>query len=73
MAPNAKFGLKDPSTWRQLWLKNEKTDGHNFEKTFRLHIVKREDGSSVELWKVKTWILWRYRPPLKRIHKNPMS
>jgi hypothetical protein len=42
-----------------MQLKNEKTAGQIFEMTFRLQIVKQEDGSSVGLLKIKHWMLWR--------------
>jgi hypothetical protein len=47
-------------------LKNEKTAGRIFEKTFRLQIAKREDGSSVGYLRIRNWILWRGRPPPKQ-------
>jgi hypothetical protein len=50
--PEGSTGVKDPSTRQQLWIKNEKTAGRIFEKTFRLQIAKREDISSVGLLKI---------------------
>jgi hypothetical protein len=67
--PEDSTGMKDPSARRQLRLKNEKTAGRIFEKTFRLQIAKREDGSSVELLNIRNSTLWRGRP-LKTKKKN---
>jgi hypothetical protein len=67
--PEGSTGVKDPSTRLQMRLKNEKTAGKIFEKTFRLQITKREDGSSVGLLKVRNWMLWRGQPPPKRKKK----
>jgi hypothetical protein len=52
-------------TRRQLRVKNEKTAGRIFEKTLRLQIAKREDGSSVGLLKIRNWTFWRGRSPKK--------
>jgi hypothetical protein len=68
--PEGSTGVKDPSTRRQLRLKNEKTASQIFEKPFRLQIMKREDGSSVGILKIRNWSLWRVRPPPKRKKKN---
>jgi hypothetical protein len=43
--------------------------GNNIEvygKTIGLQFGKLADGSSVALWKMRNWTLWRGRPPLKR-------
>jgi hypothetical protein len=63
--PEGSTGVKDPSTRRQLQLKNIKTAGRIFEKAFRLQIAKREDRSSVGLL-IRNWTLWRGQPPPKR-------
>jgi hypothetical protein len=59
-------GVNDPNTRRHWRLKNEKTAGRIFEKSFRLQIAKREDGSSVSSLKITDWTLWWGRPPHKR-------
>jgi hypothetical protein len=64
--PEGSTGVKVPNTRRHRRLKNEKTAGRIFEKTFRLQIAKREDGSSVGSLKIRNWTLWRGRPPPKR-------
>jgi hypothetical protein len=46
-------GVKDPCTKWQMRLKNEKRASQIFEKTFRLQIAKREDGSFVGLLKMR--------------------
>jgi hypothetical protein len=51
--------VKVSNTGRHQQLKNEKTAGRIFEKTFRLQIAKREDGSSVGSLKIRNWTLWR--------------
>jgi hypothetical protein len=58
-------GVKDPNTRQHRRLKNEKTAGLIFEKTFRMQIAKWEDGSSVRSLKIKDWTLWRGWPPAK--------
>jgi hypothetical protein len=63
--PEGSTGMKDPNTRRHRRLKNENTAGRIFEKTFRLQIAKREDGSSVGSLKIRNWTLWRGRPLLK--------
>jgi hypothetical protein len=68
--PEGSTGVKDPSTRQQLRLKNEKIAGRIFEKTFRLQIAKREDGSSVWLLKIRNWTLWRGRPHPKELHRE---
>jgi hypothetical protein len=50
--PEGSTGVKDPSTRRQMLLKNEKAAGRIFE-TFRLQIAKREDGFSVGFLKIR--------------------
>jgi hypothetical protein len=64
--PEGSTGVKDPNTRRHRRLKNEKTAGRIFEKTFRLQIAKREDGSSVGSLKIIDWTLWGSQPPPKR-------
>jgi hypothetical protein len=51
------IGVKGPNTRRQRRLKNEKTS--------RLQIAKREDGSSVGSLKIRDWALWGVDPLLK--------
>jgi hypothetical protein len=68
--PEGSTGVKDPNTGRHRRLKNEKTAGRIFEKTFRLQIAKREDGSSVGSLKIRDWTLWGGRSPPKRKKKN---
>jgi hypothetical protein len=51
--PEGSTGVKDPNTRWHRRLKNEKTAGRIFEKTFRLQIAKREDGSSVGSLKIR--------------------
>jgi hypothetical protein len=63
-------GVKDPSTRPQLRVKNVKIAGRILEKTIRLQIAQREDGSSVELLKMRSWMLWRDPPLPKRKKKN---
>jgi hypothetical protein len=50
---------------QQVHVKDEKTVGRIFRKTFRLEIVKRAAGSSVGLRKIRDWTSWRSRPPPK--------
>jgi hypothetical protein len=64
--PECSTGVKDPSTVRQLRLKNEETAGRIFEKTLRLQIAKGEDGSSIGLLKIRNWTSWRGRSPSQR-------
>jgi hypothetical protein len=52
--PRSKIRVKDSGTRRQLRLGNK--------KTFRLHITKQEDGSSVMLLKMQNW---RRRSPFR--------
>jgi hypothetical protein len=61
--PEVSTVVKVSNTRRHRRLKNEKIAGRIFEKTFRLQIAKREDGSSVGSLKIRNWILWRGRPP----------
>jgi hypothetical protein len=68
--PEGSTAVKDPNIRRHRRLKNEKTAGRIFEKTFRLQIAKCEDGSSVGSLKTKDWTLWRGRPPPKRKEKT---
>jgi hypothetical protein len=64
--PEGSTFVKVSNTRWHRQLKNEKTAGRIFEKTFRLQIVKREEGSSVGSLKIWNWTLWRGRPPHKR-------
>jgi hypothetical protein len=56
--PEGSTGEKDPNIRRYRWLKNENTAGRIFEKTFRLQIAKREDGSFVGSLNIRDWTLW---------------
>jgi hypothetical protein len=64
--PEGSTVVKVSNTRQLRRLKNEKTAGRIFEKTFRLQIAKREDGSSVGSLKIRNWTLWRGRRPPKR-------
>jgi hypothetical protein len=67
--PEGSTGVKDPDTRRHRLLKNDKTAGKIFEKTFSLQIAKREDGYSVGSPKIRDCTLLRDRPPPKRKKK----
>jgi hypothetical protein len=64
--PEGSTGVRDPNTRWHWQLKNEKTAGLIFQKTFRLLTAKREDGSSVRSLKIRDWTLWRGQSPPKR-------
>jgi hypothetical protein len=51
--PKGSTVVKVSNTGRHRQLKKEKTAGRIFEKTFRLQIAKREDGSSVGSLKIR--------------------
>jgi hypothetical protein len=57
--PECSTGIKDPGARRQLHLRNEKTAGRIFGKTFRLESVKGIAISTVWLWTNLNWTLWR--------------
>jgi hypothetical protein len=65
--PEGSTVVKVSNTGRHRRLKNEKAAGRIIEKTFRLQIAKREDGSSVGSLKIR---VWRGRPPPKRKIRN---
>jgi hypothetical protein len=61
-----KTGIKDPLKRQQLRLESERTTSEFDRKAFELEFVKRANGMSNGLKKLKKWALWRGRPPLKR-------
>jgi hypothetical protein len=64
--PERKNGTEDPDIRRLMRLKMEsrlKID----EKVFEPEVVKRATGMFNRLRKVRDWILWRGRPPPKRL------
>jgi hypothetical protein len=64
--PECKTGIKDPRTRRHLRLQIERTTQEFNRRALGLEFVKRANGTSSGLLKIRNWTLWRGRPPPKR-------
>jgi hypothetical protein len=51
---------------KQLFLRKKSTSGRIFGKTAELEVMKQIVGTSIRLWKMRDWTLWRGLPPPKR-------
>jgi hypothetical protein len=66
--PERKNGTEDPDIRRRMRLETERRLEID-RKIFESAVVKRATGMSNRLRKVKDWVLWRGRPPPKRLKR----
>jgi hypothetical protein len=65
--PECISGIRDRDLKEQLCLlRKERTFGRILRKTIELEIAKQTVKTSIRLWKMSDWTLWRSRPPPKQ-------
>jgi hypothetical protein len=58
-------GISDRDLKVHLYLRKERTSGRIFRKTAELEGMKQIVRTSIRLWKMSDWALWKGRPLLK--------